>query len=160
MAKLANASDLSSDEETLVGSTPSMPTSAQILALYPEFHTVYGPYKRADNRSVYILYGGHKRSARQCAKVIMEVHLGRRLTSDETIDHIDCDVTNDAIENLQVLTCARNASRNRQQVFKHGNCANCGKVFALSREQLHSRAKDPTKHYCSFNRRGAGSHNR
>ena len=37
-------------------------------------------------------------------RLIMEKHLGRYLTKDEIIHHIDGDVTNNKIENLEVMT--------------------------------------------------------
>ena len=41
----------------------------------------------------------------------MEIRLGRRLNSDETVDHIDNDKTNDSPENLQVLSLKDNARK-------------------------------------------------
>ncbi len=86
---------------------------ARILELYPEFHTVYGPYIRKDGRKIVILYDGRKRSARQLAKVKLEVKLGRRLYWDEEVDHIDEDPTNDKFSNLQALTKSENASKSK-----------------------------------------------
>ncbi len=41
----------------------------------------------------------------------MEQHLGRELLPEETVDHIDEDFTNDAIENLQILSLSENAKK-------------------------------------------------
>jgi hypothetical protein len=84
----------------------------KILNLYPEFNNIYGPYKRkSDDRKIVILSDGDKKTARQYAKVLLEVKLGRRLKNDEVVDHIDEDPTNDEITNLQLLTHSENAKK-------------------------------------------------
>lgn len=148
--EMVNTSDLNLDEATLVGSTPSRPTKEQILALYPEFHTVYGPYKRKDNRSIFIFYDGILRTARQCARVIMEVHLGRRLTNRESIDHIDENIANDIIENLRVLTVEQNSSWSARKSTETGTCKHCKKLFKLTRNQRTTRARSKDGPYCSL----------
>lgn len=47
---------------------------------------------------------GHKASVTSYARYLMAVKLGRYLTKDEQVDHIDNDKTNDNIDNLQVLS--------------------------------------------------------
>ena len=42
---------------------------------------------------------------------LMQEALGRTLGYDETVDHIDEDKTNDALENLQILTRKGNAEK-------------------------------------------------
>jgi hypothetical protein len=70
---------------------------------------VYGPYTRTqDKRKFVILYDGKKRSAMSYARYLMQKELGRSLTKDETVDHIDGNVENDKIENLQILSLADN----------------------------------------------------
>jgi hypothetical protein len=80
----------------------------QILKLYTEFHTVYGKYKRKDGRKIVILYNGEKRSARQYAKVKLEIKIKRRLRKNEEVDHKDNNFRNDKFSNLQVLTGSQN----------------------------------------------------
>lgn len=146
--KLANTSDLSSDDASLVGSTPISPTSADILKLYPEYHTVYGPYVRPDKRKIIILYDGTKRSARQYAKILLELKLGRRLVNDETVDHIDRDFTNDAPDNLRVLSRSDNSSLAGYRPDMFADCATCGSTFVLSKDQRSKRSLAKRK-FCS-----------
>lgn len=87
---------------------------SKVLAVYPEYDTVHGPYKRKqDDRSVVVLCSKDSNSCttRQLAKVRLEVKLGRRLVNDETVDHEDLDRTNDSPENLRILGRVENARR-------------------------------------------------
>ncbi len=85
--------------------------------IYCNFHRVekfilYGPYKRKqDNRRIVILKSGELRITKLYAKVKLEIKLGRILGYNETVDHIDDDVTNDRFSNLQLLTRKLNASK-------------------------------------------------
>src|SRR5690606_36242053 len=89
----------------------SSPAVATILALYPEYTKVYGPYTRKDSRRILVFTGPGGRTTRQLAKVILEIKLGRRLINDETVDHIDGNVLNDSSDNLQVLSLADNIKK-------------------------------------------------
>lgn len=46
------------------------------------------------------------------ARFVMEVHLGRKLRSDECVWHKDKDCTNDEISNLEIVTRAELCRRN------------------------------------------------
>ena len=83
----------------------------EILKIYPEYKTVYGPYCRKDGRDIVILYDGNKRSARQLARVLLEIHIGRRLGENETVDHINENFSDHRIKNLRILTREENARR-------------------------------------------------
>ena len=120
----------------------------KVLALYPEFHNIYGPYLRKDGRKIVILYDGKRRSARQLAKVKLEVKIGRRLLDGEEVDHVDGDFTNDVMRNLQLLSSKANLSK--QQLYKYGAkvtcvCAYCGEKFKRSRSKVGN--------FCSYSHR-------
>jgi len=102
---------------------------------------VYGPYVRKDRRSIVIMYDGFRRSARQLAKVRLEIKLGRRLVGDETVDHKDGDVTNDEYDNLKLLSSGENTAKSNPCVYEKGTCAGCGKEFVLSTAQRSSRSR-------------------
>ena len=103
------------------------------LLLYPEFHTVYGPYyRKEDNRSILIFYDGVRRSAKQYAKIKLEIKLGRKLTKNEEVDHIDGNVQNDRFSNLQALSSFANKSKAAKKYTEKdfiGKCPHCSKVF-------------------------------
>lgn len=71
-------------------------------------------------------------------KYLMEIHLGRYLDDDETVDHIDEDFTNNNINNLRVLKrkihCKNDALRNKPMSFV---CPECGIEFVLFGDKLH-----------------------
>ena len=98
-------------------------------------YLIYGPYDH--NRRLRLVMvdkvNGRKTSI-SYAKYLMEVHLGRYLKSDETVDHIDNDYTNNDISNLRVISRSSHAYgdvlRNKPNKV---HCEYCGKVFYRNR---------------------------
>lgn len=77
------------------------------------------PYKRPDGRKhVIITRSDGSKTTRSYPRYLLEMKLGRSLLPEETVDHIDGDHTNDAPDNLRVLSRAENAS----WAWKTGNC--------------------------------------
>ena len=60
---------------------------------------------------VVIVYDDNSKKTKSYPRYLMEQHLGRELSKEETIDHIDHDFTNNSIENLQILTRQDNARK-------------------------------------------------
>lgn len=91
-----------------------------------------------ENRKTIILYNGingnnQKRSSTQYARYKLAVNLGRYLTKDETVDHIDNDKTNDDISNLQILSRRDNICKSQKKPPLTSNCFICGKSFNVRR---------------------------
>lgn len=86
---------------------------SKILALYPEYNRITGPTIASDDRARVGFRNTEtgEKTIRQLAKVKLEVKIGRRLTNDETVDHIDENKTNDEFDNLQVLSRSENAAK-------------------------------------------------
>ena len=63
---------------------------------YADNFTVYGPYKRKDDRQiVVVVHRNGKRRTVSYPKWLLECHLGRKLHKDrETVDHWDSDFNN------------------------------------------------------------------
>lgn len=80
-----------------------------------------------ENRKTVILYNSKTdRSTTQYARYLMAVKIGRYLTKDETVDHIDEDKTNDTIDNLQIISLKDNITKhiNRHKAnIQHGTYA-------------------------------------
>lgn len=76
--------------------------------------------KNSENRNMVCLVNGAKdRTTMALARYKMAVKLGRMLRDDEQVDHIDNDKTNDAIDNLQILTAEQNISKYLETVPHH-----------------------------------------
>lgn len=101
---------------------------------------IYGPYlNKADNRlRIVAVFKNGTKTTISYPKYLMEQHLGRYLTNQETVDHIDCNPLNNEISNLRILSRVEHASidakRLKTQNFK---CPICNNDFSLSGRKLH-----------------------
>lgn len=93
---------------------------------------IYGPYLRNDNRlHLVIKKEDGKLTSISYPKWIMEQHLERKLTSNETVDHIDNDPLNNDLSNLQILTREDNAKKAiKPAEYVELTCKYCGKSFS------------------------------
>lgn len=94
---------------------------------------IYGPYKRKDNREHIILYDTETKTRKTMSypRYLMEQRLGRVLESDEEVDHIDRDCTNNDIDNLQIIKADQHRGLDaRRTKLIALVCDWCGKSFA------------------------------
>lgn len=99
----------------------------------------------ADSRRTLVLYNSNKdRSSTPYARYLMAVKLGRYLTADETVDHIDGVKSNDCLDNLQVLSLADNCRKSHKKPDVMLTCPVCGSVFTRTMTQLRGK-KDRAK---------------
>lgn len=127
--------------------------------------TVYGPYARKDGRQHVIHYDGVTRRTQSYPRYLMEQHLGRELLPEEHVDHVDGDATNNALENLQLLTQTANnqksiKERAVQAEWLEFECPVCGDFFMLEARtyrynQLKQKKAGP---YCSKSCTGKAHH--
>jgi len=108
---------------------------------------VTGPYYNVVQKRNYVTYtlASKKRTQKTYAKYLMENHLGRALTKDETIDHIDRNKTNDVIGNLQILPASEHSSLDHARAKDiEVECAysTCINKFMVSARSLRSRSKE------------------
>lgn len=111
----------------------------KVLAIYPEYNKVHGPYvSSTDQRKRVILVNNQtgEKTTRQLAKVVLEAKIGRRLVGSETVDHEDKDKTNDNPNNLRVLSRQENAS-----IASKGNSYSLG--YKFKEEQKSYGEKNP-----------------
>lgn len=119
----------------------------KLLNLYPEFDKVSGVYTRKDGRQHLVLNNSKlpnkakgKLKTLSYPKSIIEIHLGRNLEKDETVDHIDKNPLNNDILNLQVLSRSEHVKLDvirRKPVFLV--CDYCGKEFEATKAQVTDR---------------------
>lgn len=104
---------------------------------------VYGPYTDKRGRKLTIIHymDGTKRSISH-PKYLMEQHLGRRLTDDETVDHIDRDFTNDDISNLRIINRSDHAKDDAIYVDDvEFECAWCGEISSKKARDIHHHSR-------------------
>ena len=96
-------------------------------------------------RNVVLFNSQIDRSTVSFARYLMSVKLGRFLTDQEEVDHIDDNKTNDDPNNLQILTPEQNREKQRlhyinnvQQKFDLA-CPYCGKDFTLTERDMKMR---------------------
>lgn len=144
----------------------------KLLALYPAFNKVTGPYTRKDGRKHICLNNSYlpngdknKTKTLSWPKALVEVKEGRLLLDNETADHIDEDFTNDDINNLQILTRPANilksfeANPERHTELSTHICPQCNNKFITLARQVRGNniVKGKAGPFCS--RRCAGLRN-
>ncbi len=143
-----------------------------LLALYPAYDRVTGPYLRKDGRKHIVfnnssLSKGDSDKTRTLSwpKALLEVKHCRLLNDNETADHIDEDFTNDNIDNLQILTRVNNiiksfeANPERHTQFSNHICPQRNNKFIALARQVRGNniVKGKVGPFCS--RRCAGLRN-
>lgn len=105
-----------------------------------------------EGRQNLILFNSRKdRSTTQYARYLLAVKLGRLLSPKETVDHIDGDITNNDLDNLQILSRAENIRKSCKKPDVELICPNCTSVFYRTRTQLRGRTHriETNSIYCS-----------
>lgn len=86
-----------------------------------------------ENRKTLTLYNNDSdRSSTQYARYLLAVSLGRFLTEQEHVDHIDNDKTNDSLENLRIVSIQENnlkESKRRGKALVEVRCPVCKSHF-------------------------------
>lgn len=144
----------------------------KLLALYPLYDKVTGPYLRKDGRKHIVLNNSTlpnktkgKLKTLSWPKALIEVHLNRLLEDYETADHIDEDFTNDDLNNLQVLTRAKNIIKSfnenpeRYAEYLKFNCFECNEEFLLLARQYRGNQLKQNKAGPFCSRQCSGIHN-
>jgi len=100
------------------------------------------PHPRSNSNGLYPLH-----------RVLLENKLRRFLSPDEVVHHKDGVKSNDAIENLEVVSRAQHSREHQLKPLETYYCGNCGKkkeekATALRHRKLRSRNKE-RKLFCS-----------
>lgn len=111
-----------------------------------------------DGRKRVDLYNSDtERTTISYARYLMSCHIGRYLTEDEEVDHVDRDRTNDELSNLQILSVEDHRKKSTAEATTGRTmvmitCAYCGKAS--------EKEKRNVKYANSFcNRSCAGKYN-
>lgn len=91
----------------------------ELKEIHPEFKSIGTPSYMIKDRICFgvRLHSGAKKSI-QYARLLLELKIGRKLNSNETVDHIDFDSTNNSMDNLQLLTRQENACKGSHEINK------------------------------------------
>ena len=91
---------------------------------YSDYYTRAYIHADKTGRNMLLLVGPDKRLTTAYARYLMAVKLGRFLTKDETVDHIDNNHSNDSIDNLQILSLEDNIRKTpHKKEERHGTYA-------------------------------------
>lgn len=123
------------------------PAPFEEYAAYKVFHRKMGRWQVC-----LVPLAGGKRTTVLYSKFVMSVALGRALTSDEEVDHVDGDKANDALSNLEVVTRRENRrrySRANPGIVLKLKCAYCGCSFNRRRNQTSYAKPGQIADYCS-----------
>jgi len=113
----------------------------ELLALADK---TYGPYYRQDGRQIVVVIdeNGIRRTV-SYPKYLVEQSLGRRLDPDlETIDHVDGDINNNDLLNLNIVPRNEHSALDTRRVKNlQFNCAECGTEFERSPRLIRDKSK-------------------
>jgi hypothetical protein len=112
---------------------------------------VYGPYLRKDGRKHVILIQGKTRRTVSYPRFLVEEFLGRVLSPEETVDHIDRDFTNNDLDNLRVVPRSKHISEDvlRAKVITKP-CVRCSKSVETNAGKINRARKLGKAHpFCS-----------
>lgn len=114
----------------------------------------YGPYQGKDGRLRVILKDkDNKLKTVSYPKYLMEIHLDRYLTEEETVDHIDGNYLHNELGNLQILDRVIHTTLDSiRNADTQAICKYCGRAFSIKGESLHLRNRKDNNHsgyFCS-----------
>jgi plasmid replication initiation protein len=103
-----------------------------------EEYKLYAVFHKKMKRKMACLVSKENRTTISYARYLMSVHLGRKLTKIETVDHIDGDTLNDSLENLQILSNEDNIKKSaRGKTMVTLKCPVCSNLFTKEKRQTH-----------------------
>lgn len=119
-----------------------------------EFKAGYLNMNKEPRRVVLLVRKDNTKTSTSYARYLMSCKLGRRLRRDEHVDHIDHDPLNDVIDNLQILSPAKNNKKKNKHLsisrtMMTLSCPICGNEFTREARQLKIKIKNGKTPTCS-----------
>lgn len=118
-----------------------------------------GPYtfpsgKCAGRKFMCVYYSDGSKGTTLYSRYLMQVHLGRVLSPEEQVDHINEDKTDDRIENLQILTRQKNIAKAARAKWGETRikfiCPACGREAEKDGNEIRkNRKQGKSGPYCS-----------
>lgn len=94
-------------------------------------------------------------------RIVMENYLGRLLTDNEVVHHLDGDRHNNNIENLELMDRKKHSSMHMIEKYSDKpryvelECDNCHKLFTRTNHQNSGYSKNNKHNFCSYECNGA-----
>jgi hypothetical protein len=133
--------------------------------IYENVRKVYGPYLRKDGRQhIQIIFNDGSRKVVSYPRYLLENHIGRILNLNETVHHIDEDITNNNISNLEILNREEHSKLHAKKLISQKFiCEVCNTEFELVGRKLHdaaiNRVRGKVGPFCGRSCAGKASHN-
>lgn len=107
-----------------------------------EDYKIFGPYFRKDGRQHIIVVKDGVKSTISYPKFLVESYLGRKLSDQETIDHIDGNFLNNDFKNLRIVERKQHAKDDSLIVVPiETNCPVCGRKVIVNSSREQNRGK-------------------
>jgi hypothetical protein len=99
---------------------------------------IYGPYVCGDGRQrIVLVYPDGYRTSVSYPKWVVEHRLGRRLTTTETVEHINNNPLDNSPSNLRLVSLSENAALDAKRLVGQSfRCPMCGRAFTLVGKRL------------------------
>lgn len=113
---------------------------------------IYGPYiGNVDGRKrVVVIFPDKQRKTVSYPKFLIEKYLGRYLNNDETVDHIDRNINNNSINNLQVINRKNHSELDAKRIKDVlANCSYCNKEFLILGKNIRNHQRKNNLLFCS-----------
>lgn len=113
----------------------------KIKSVYPfEEYTCYKVFHKKEKRFYVQLVSKVKRTTISFDKFVLSIKLGRVLTKQEEVDHIDNNKLNDNLDNLQILTQKENQNKYVSLITKQKEikCHYCDKLTIKTKSKIKS----------------------
>lgn len=116
-----------------------------------EYKAAYVNTNKEPRRVCLLVRKDGSQTSMSYARYLMSCHLGRFLSKEEHVDHIDNDRMNDIISNYQLLTITEN---NRKSARPKGSnvlvCPICNKTFVRTNRQIYGKTNMACSRKCGY----------